>query len=117
MWGVALTVGALEGLLVCATEPSRRWIAGTALLATRAVSARASVGLGAVGGTGLLVAGQIVRWWLDRRTGEANRLTRLVGRLRWLGPGRDAAGRLRIDRKSTRLNSSHYFASRMPSSA
>src|SRR3546814_9822166 len=26
MWGVALTVGALEGLLVCATEPSRRWI-------------------------------------------------------------------------------------------
>src|SRR3546814_7444659 len=82
MWGVALTVGALEGLLVCATEPSRRWIAWTALLATLAVSARASVGLGAVGGTALLVAGQIVRWWLDRRTGEANRLTRLVGRLR-----------------------------------
>src|SRR3546814_19778335 len=44
MWGVALTVGALEGLLVCATEPSRRWIAWTALLATLAVSARASVG-------------------------------------------------------------------------
>ena len=60
---------------------------------------------------------------LDKNTGENRRALyerargALVNQLRGVEPALEEADGLVVDRKSTRLNSSHTMTSRMPSSA
>jgi hypothetical protein len=93
MWGVALTLGGLDALLACTRGPTPRRIAWAGLLATLAVSSRASVGIGVVAGLGLLTVGQALHVRRRRRTGRDLGEARRPDRLRWLGPGVDDRGR------------------------
>src|SRR3546814_8588591 len=63
-------------------------------------------------------AGQLAGFWLRvRNTGVPNCFPFRVRSVKLYAPPPPAALRLRCeDRKSTRLNSSHYCATRMPSS-
>ncbi len=89
LWGVAWSIAALDAVLACVVEPTRRRVAWAGLATTLALCSRSSVALGPVAAMAVLAAGNLLARWHPRRrpdpSATAGPLDSLVRRLRWLG--------------------------------
>lgn len=87
MWGIALCTATFTALLRHLCVPSRRTLVLASALATATIWSRASLGVGAVGALGLLLAGEALAWKAPDRRPWLGSLARQ------LRPGRSPSGR------------------------
>lgn len=83
LWGAAWTIAAIDAVVACVNEPSRRRFAWAGALTTLALWSRSSVGLAGVAALSLLGGGNLLAH-LRARGSSDGRWSRTLARARWL---------------------------------
>ena len=92
LWGAALALAAVDGVLLVIERPTRRRIAWAGALSVLAINTRVSVGLGPVIALGILGLGLVARAIADSHEGSGPG-ARMARKLAALGPARPADSR------------------------